>query len=135
MKRDEKDEKILSMLTSNSRASNVEIARAVDLTEGAVRNRIDHLIKNNSIKRFTIETSGGTYFGIVMLKAKHDVKKMMTEISESKLAKDAYEISGDYDGCVILEGMSLEEIDGKIDEIRKLNDVQDTKTFISFKRW
>lgn len=135
MKRDDVDDKILGMLKSNSRSTNVEIAKAVGLTEGAVRNRIDHLVKNKVISRFTIETSGASYFGIVMVKAKHETKKMMAEISEAKIAKDAYEISGDYDGCVILEGVSLEEIDKKIDEIRKLVDVQDTKTFISFKKW
>lgn len=135
MKRDDVDDKILGMLKSNSRSTNVEIAKAVGLTEGAVRNRIDHLVKNKVISRFTIETSSGTYFGIVMVKAKHETKKMMAEIQEAKIAKESYEISGDYDGCVILEGVSLEEIDKKIDEIRKLVDVQDTKTFISFKKW
>lgn len=135
MKRDAIDDKILGMLKSNSRSTNVEIAKEVGLTEGAVRNRIDHLIRDKIISRFTIETFGASYFGIVMVKAKHETKIMMAEIREAKVAKDAYEISGDYDGCVILEGSSLEEIDGKIDELRKLEDVQDTKTFISFKKW
>ncbi|MFH1521048.1 MAG: Lrp/AsnC family transcriptional regulator [Candidatus Micrarchaeota archaeon] len=135
MKRDGIDDKILGILKSNSKSTNVEIAKAVGLTEGAVRNRIDHLIKNKIISRFTIETSGASYFGIVMVKAKQETKKMMAEIQEAKIAKEAYEISGDYDGCIILEGVSLEEIDGKIDELRKLDDVQDTKTFISFKKW
>jgi DNA-binding Lrp family transcriptional regulator len=70
-----------------------------------------------------------------MLKARNETKKMMAEINESKLARDAYEISGDFDGCVIIEGNTLEEIDSKIDELRKLKDVSDTKTFISLKRW
>jgi DNA-binding Lrp family transcriptional regulator len=135
MKLDDIDDKILSMLKSNSRTTNVEIAKSVGLTEGAVRNRIDHLVKNKTISRFTIETSGASYFGIVMVKARHETKKMMAEICEAEITREAYEISGDYDGCVILEGISLGEIDKKIDEIRKLPDVQDTKTFISFKKW
>jgi DNA-binding Lrp family transcriptional regulator len=135
MRLDETDEKILSMLKQNARTPNVEIAKAVGLTEGAVRHRIDVLTKNGAITRFTIETSGGTYYGIVMLKAKAETKKMMADIGSAKIAKDAYEISGEYDGCLIIEGPSLEEVDEKIDKIRKIKSVADTRTFISLKRW
>ena len=135
MKLDDKDEKILSMLRKNARTSNVEVAKAVELTEGAVRNRIDHLVKDGVIRRFTIETSGGASYGIVMLKAKGETKKMMTELSSAGLASEAYEISGEYDGCAILEGATLEEVDAKIDAIRKLKSVADTKTFIPFRKW
>lgn len=135
MRLDDKDEKIIGMLRKNSRTPNVGIAREVGLTEGAVRNRIDHLVRDGVIRRFTIETSFGAYYGIVMLKAKGETKKMMAELSSSGLASEAFEISGEYDGCVILEGVSLEEVDRKIDKIRKLKGVLDTKTFIPFRRW
>lgn len=132
---DEKDKKIISILKENARTPNVEIARIVGLTEGAVRRRIENLIKNKIIERFTIETSGASYFGIVMVKAKNDTKKMMADISNAKIAKQAYEISGDYDGCFIIECQSLEEIDEKIDKIRKMKSVLDTKTFVSFRKY
>jgi len=135
MKLDDKDEKILSMLRRDARTSNVEMARAVGLTEGAVRNRIEHLVKGGVIRRFTIETSGGASYGIVMLKARGATKKMMAELSSAGLASEAYEISGEYDGCAILEGASLEEVDRKIDSIRKLKSVADTRTFIPFRKW
>ncbi len=135
MKLDDKDEKILGMLRSNARTPNVELARAVGLTEGAVRNRIDHLVKGGVIRRFTIETSAGAYYGIVMLKAKDETKKMMAELSTAGLASEAFEISGEYDGCAILEGASLEDVDRKIDRIRKLKGVADTRTFIPFRKW
>jgi len=135
MKFDEIDEEILSILKENARTPNVEIAKAVGLTEGAVRHRIEVLITNKIIRRFTIETSGATYFGVVMAKAKHETKKLMAEITNGKIAKESYEISGEYDACIIIEGSSLEEVDSKIDRIRKLKSVVDTRTFISFGRW
>lgn len=135
MRIDEKDEKILSMLKDNARTPNVEIANAIGLTEGAVRHRIDVLTKNGTITRFTIETAGAAYYGVVMLKAKQETKKMMADIGATKIAKDAYEISGEYDGCLIVEGSSLEEVDEKIDKIRKIKSVADTRTFISLRRW
>ena len=137
MKGDDKDALILSYLKKDSRTPNVEIAKAAGLTEGAVRSRIKRMVEDGMIARFTIETggSGASYFGIVMLKAKKETKAMMGEIARSSLAHAAYEISGEYDGCVILEGSSVEEIDRKIDCLRKLKGVADTRTYMSFKRW
>jgi Lrp/AsnC family transcriptional regulator of lysine biosynthesis len=133
---DETDRKIIELLKQNSRVSNVEIAKAVDLTEGAVRKRIEHLIANKLIKRFTIDVSEEQeMFAVVMVKAKHETKKMMADIAKLKIAKEAYEVSGDYDGCLILSGSDVRQIDYKIDEIRKLKSVSDTKTFISMRKW
>ncbi len=135
MRLDEKDEKILSILKQNARTPNVEIAKSLGLTEGAVRHRIEVLIKNKTIERFTIETSRASYYGVVMVRAKHETKKMMADIANAKIAKEAYEISGEYDGCIILEATSLDEIDQKVDRLRKLKSVVDTRTFISFRKW
>ncbi|MEK6979539.1 MAG: Lrp/AsnC family transcriptional regulator [Candidatus Micrarchaeota archaeon] len=137
MKLDDTDVHILSFLKQNSRISNVEIAKAVGLTEGAVRHRIEVLTASRAIERFTIETRGASasYYAVVMLKARADTKKMMAEVAVHKIAKETYEISGEYDGCLILEGASLTEIDSKIDRLRKLRSVADTKTFIVLKRW
>lgn len=134
MRTDEKDALILSLLRQNARLSNVELARKVGLTEGAIRRRIENLVKSKTITRFTIETRGGASFGVVMVKATKETKQMMEEIRSLSIAKDGYEISGDYDACVILEGANIEEIDAKIDRIRQLKSVADTKTFVSFRR-
>lgn len=135
MKLDEKDELILDILKRNARTPNVEIAKSVRLTEGAVRNRIEQLQKKGVIRRFTIDVSAGGFSGIIMLKARGETKKMMEEIHSSGIPKDAYEISGEYDGCAIVEGSSLEEVDSKIDRLRRLKSVADTRTFIPFRKW
>ena len=54
---DEIDEKIMTLLEDNARMTYVDIADKVGLSEGAVRNRIQNLVSNNVIKRFTIEKS------------------------------------------------------------------------------
>lgn len=133
---DETDSLILAELKKNARASNVEMAKKVGLTEGAVRKRIQHLVESGAIRRFTIELSASNeMFAVVMAKAKGETKKMLAEISGAGIPKDAYEISGEYDACIIISGASMEEIDKKVDAIRKCAEVADTKTFISFRRW
>jgi DNA-binding Lrp family transcriptional regulator len=70
-----------------------------------------------------------------MVKSKDETKRMMAAISELGICYDSYEISGEFDGCLILDGSSIEDIDNKIDKLRKISNVADTKTFVSFRRW
>ncbi|MFH1685088.1 MAG: Lrp/AsnC family transcriptional regulator [Candidatus Micrarchaeota archaeon] len=136
MKIDEKDQKILSLLKKNSKMSNIDISKKLGITEGAVRSRIKKLLDTKTIRRFTIDTSSSSVlFAVLMAKAKTETKKMMEDIHNLAVHFDAYEISGEYDGCIILEAENMEEIDRKIDLIRKLKSVSETRTFISFGRW
>jgi Lrp/AsnC family transcriptional regulator of lysine biosynthesis len=136
MKLDAQDERIIRMLKADARVSNVAMARAVGITEGAVRWRVRKLMESGTIRRFTVEVS--TQAGssaILMVKAKAETKKMMASIAALGLHRDAYEISGEYDACVILDGDSVEDIDRKIDRIRKLGEVAETRTYVSFGRY
>src|SRR3989338_199342 len=136
MKLDDKDKKIISLLRQNARVANTTMAKQVDLTEGAVRHRIDQLVKQGAIKRFTIDTSAESgFFAIVMTKARDDPKKAMREIIATRIPKEAYEESGDFDGCLIIEGESIEAIDDEIDKIRKLKSVSDTKTYVVLRKY
>jgi len=122
-------------LKKNSRTSNVEISKIIELTEGAVRHRIDRLLSDGVIERFTIDSKEKYQIAVVMVKAKAGTKLMMKEIKGLRISKDSYEVSGDYDGCLIIEGENLKDVDSKIDKIRKLKSVADTKTFIAMKKW
>ena len=134
--KDGKDRSMITLLTQDSRISNVELSRKIGLTEGAVRARIERLVKEGTIRRFTIETSeeAGS-LAIVMVKAKGNTKAMMKDIERLRLAQHSYEISGEFDGCLVIEGDGLEAIDRKIDLLRKLKNVHDTETFIVLKKW
>jgi DNA-binding Lrp family transcriptional regulator len=66
---DDTDAKILGLLRDNSRMKNTEIARHVGLTERAVRARIEKLVREGVIRKFTIETSPVGVEGIVLVGA------------------------------------------------------------------
>src|SRR4030095_2352289 len=136
MSLDDADRKMLEILSKDSRTSNVAIAKSLGLTEGAVRWRMKRLIDSGVIRAFTVEVAeSASNYAVLMIKAKGETKKMMSQIVSLGVHMDAYEISGEYDGCVILEGASMEDIDSKIDKIRKVKEVADTRTFITFRRW
>ena len=129
------DQKILAVLKKDSRTSNTSIAKQVGLTEGAVRARITKMLKQKVIERFTIEANEGKNFAIVMVNAKSSTKDVMRELAKLHISEHAYEISGAYDGCLIIEGESIDAIDEKIDQIRALKSVEDTQTFIVLRKW
>ena len=52
---DEIDLKILEILKVNSRTKYVEMAKMVNLTEGAVRRRVKIMHEEGVIRKFTIE--------------------------------------------------------------------------------
>lgn len=136
MKIDDVDRKIIQLLKLNARSSNVELAKEVNLTEGAVRRRIEQLLNTKIIRNFTIDVDEHEEnFAVVMVKARGETKKMMQDILSLNIVKEAYEVSGDYDSCIILKGQNLEDIDNKIDKVRHLKSVKDTKTFISLKKY
>src|SRR5699024_10839087 len=51
---DATDAKILRLLSENGRMSNAEIGRVVNLSRAAVRERVNTLVENGIIERFTI---------------------------------------------------------------------------------
>ena len=126
---DDTDVKILGLLRDNSRMKNTEIARQVDLTERAVRARIEKLVREGIIKKFTIETSPVGVEGIVLIGANigrtSAVKEKARQMSDS-----VFECSGDYDVAVRLRADSLDELNKRVDELRSFQGVVKTVTLI-----
>jgi len=125
---DEIDLKILKILKQNSRAKYVRIAESVGLTEGAVRRRIRALTATGIIKRFTVETAV-EFEGIVLVETMPTTTKNITSTIE-KIATRVFEVSGDYDVAALIQAFTMDELNRKIDEIRKLPGVQNTNTLI-----
>ncbi|RJS76920.1 Lrp/AsnC family transcriptional regulator [Candidatus Bathyarchaeota archaeon] len=125
---DEIDLKILKILKQNSRAKYVRIAESVGLTEGAVRRRIRALTATGIIKRFTVETAA-EFEGIVLVETMPTTTKNITSTIE-KIATRVFEVSGDYDVAALIQAFTMDELNRKIDEIRKLPGVQNTNTLI-----
>ena len=128
---DETDLKILRILRENSRIKYVQIAKKIGLSEGAVRRRIRKLLDENIIKKFTIETAAEVE-GIVLIKT--DPTKTGEAVSKiRKMADKTFEVSGDYDIAAFIQAYTIEELNKKVDEIRKLPSVLSTNTLIRMK--
>lgn len=126
---DDTDVKILNLLRGNSRMKNTEIARQINLTERAVRARIEKLTRERVIRKFTVETSPIGVEGIVLIDTNVGrttaVKEKARQLSDS-----VFECSGEYDVAVRLRADSLDELNKKVDELRAFPGVLRTSTLI-----
>lgn len=130
---DEIDEKILALLEENARMTYVEIGNIVGLSEGAVRNRIQGLVANKVIKRFTIEKSIShgiralTMIAVEPSVPTFEVSKKVNELDDVELI---YEVTGEYDIVMVSHGSNIESINKVIEDIRKIKGVEKTNTII-----
>lgn len=126
---DEIDTKIINLLRENARMKNTEIARHVSLTERAVRARIEKLLRDGVIKRFTVETKPVGVEGIVLIDTQVDKTPAVKEKAR-QMSDMVFECSGDFDVAVRLRADNLDELNRRVDEIRKLPGVNRTSTLI-----
>ncbi len=125
---DEIDRKILKLLKENARRSYVEIGNMVGLTEGAVRRRVKKLIDEGRILRFTIEVKDEVE-GIILIKTHPSRTKDVTR-KVREFSSKVFEVSGEFDIAVLLSASTMDEINGVVDEIRRIPAVINTNTLI-----
>jgi len=128
---DNVDLKILEVLKRDARTKHVKIAESVGLTEGAIRRRIKRLVEEGTIKRFTVETTA-EFEGIVLIEAEPTRTRNVTS-KIRMIANRVFELSGDYDIAALIQAYTMEEMNSKIDEIRKIPAVLKTDTLIKLK--
>jgi len=126
---DQIDATILDLLRQNARMKNVEIARRVHLTEGGVRVRINKMIKDGIIEKFTICTRGAEISGIVLIKTHLDQTRMIIRRLK-EISVNVYETTGEFDVAAEVVAERLEQFNRKVDDIRSFPGVTDTRTLI-----
>ena len=130
---DEIDEKVLDLLEENSRMTYVEIGNLVGLSEGAVRNRIQSLINDNVIKRFTIEKSikmGVRALTMIAVEPGVPTFEVSQKVNKLDGVEQIYEVTGEYDIVMVSHGINIESINKVIEDIRKIPGVEKTNTII-----
>ena len=124
------------ILREDSRTSFVEIAKVVNLSEAAIRRRVANLIKTGVISKFTIETNTGPQANAISLLSvnpRFPTSEISAKLRKMNGVDSIFEITGEYDIAVIVSGSNIAEINGTIDEIRKLSGIDDTNTVVVLK--
>jgi len=127
---DYKDEKILDILKENGRASFTEIAEEVGVSEGTVRNRVEGMKDEGVVEKFTVEVNEENNiesFVSVTVSTDRNFEEILKDMPEEI---EVYELAGDIDILAKISAKTSQQLNSKVDEIRKIEGVKDTNTYM-----
>ena len=95
----------------------------------------ENMVDSKAITKFTVEEGGGQPEALVLVSADSsiDTSKVSLKLTKLNGIKKIYEITGQYDICVIIQAPTINEINICIDDLRKISGVTDTNTVIILK--
>ncbi|MHA1252780.1 MAG: Lrp/AsnC family transcriptional regulator [Candidatus Helarchaeota archaeon] len=135
--KDELNLKIIKYLQKNGRDSYSNIAKQLGVSESTVRKRINKLVKNGIIERFTIvlnpeftEKSVIAFLTIVPLQSNTKIKELTEKIVSFPEVAEAFYMSGK---CGILAKVmvkNLKKLDELITKIRNLSGINEIESCI-----
>jgi DNA-binding Lrp family transcriptional regulator len=136
-KLDTLDTKILSILKEDARAPFTDIARALGLSEGAVRLRVKNLVESGVIKRFTVEMTENNPRAIVFIStsSKVPVPTIAKNVSTLSGIESVMEVAGQFDISAVVSGADVSSVNQCIDAIREVEGVQTTNTLFVLRIW
>lgn len=129
---DSKDRRIIEILKRDSRTSFVEIAKQLNLSEGAIRKRVRKLVELGIIKRFTVEVTEPSVKALILISSTPAIPnpKIAQEIRNIRGVEWVYEVTGQFDIAVLASGPDIAYLNKVIDEIRSLSGITHTNTLI-----
>lgn len=127
---DDLDRDILDILRRDARLPYTEIADRVDTSEGTVRNRVDRLIADGVIERFTVATRTGNVKAMIEIAVDIDVDThaLATEMADWGSVDFVWQVSGEEDIVLVVDAADTGGVNALITRARELEEVIGTKT-------
>ena len=127
---DDLDREILTILRRDSRTPYTEIADRVGTSEGTVRNRVERLVDEGIIERFTVATRTGNVkamveIGVAVDVDTDDISGRMADWSEVDFV---WQVSGEEDVVAVADTADTGTLNEMITRARELDEVVSTKT-------
>ncbi|WP_339104653.1 Lrp/AsnC family transcriptional regulator [Haloterrigena salinisoli] len=127
---DDLDRQILDILRRDSRTPYTEIADEVGTSEGTVRNRVERMMDEDVIERFTISTRTGNVQAMIELSVAVDVdtKAVSERIAEWDEVDFVWMVSGEQDVVLVVDAADTRGVNDLITKARDQEEVVSTKT-------
>lgn len=127
---DDLDREILGLLRRDARTPYTEIAETVGTSEGTVRNRVQHLVEEGVIERFTVATRTGNVRAMVELDVDVNVRtrELSARLAEWDAVDFAWQVSGEADVVLVVDVADTTSLNALIQRARDLEEVVSTKT-------
>ncbi|MFT4882331.1 MAG: DNA-binding Lrp family transcriptional regulator [Natronomonas sp.] len=127
---DDLDRAILGILRRDARTPYTEIAGEVGTSEGTVRNRVEQLVEDGVIERFTVATRTGNVKSMVEVSVDVDVRTdgLTERLAEWHQVDFVWQVSGEEDIVVVVDATDTAALNDMITRVRELDEVINTKT-------
>jgi len=136
MELDELDKKILDHLEKDSRVSYTALAKKLDISDVAIKKRIDKLIDNGVIERFSISIDnkklGMPLKAFILVKLlPAEASQIHEELKKMRNVTRIFPTLGSYDAILELTCKDIDELKSLTDEsIGNLHGVTDIRTLV-----
>ena len=127
---DDLDRQILDILRRDSRTPYTEIADEVGTSEGTVRNRVERMMDEDVIERFTISTRTGNVQAMLEIGVAVDVdtKAVSERMAEWAEVDFVWMVSGEQDIVLVVDAADTRGVNDLITKARDQEEVVSTKT-------
>jgi DNA-binding Lrp family transcriptional regulator len=137
---DDLDQRLIAELRNDARKSATLLAKRLGVSRGTIQNRIDRMVDDGRIQRFTLqlgptlEESQVSAFTLVRAKV-DDGRAVHLALRKVSGVLEVATLSGAFDFVVELRAGSLAQMDGILDQIRAIPDVAETQCHIRLSRF
>ncbi len=127
---DELDREILDILRRDARLPFTEIAEQVGTSEGTVRNRVDRMVEEGVIERFTVAAQTGNVKAMIEIAVDVDVdtQAVAGEMASWTAVDFVWQVSGEEDIVMVVDAVDTARVNELITQAREMSEVIRTKT-------
>jgi len=124
---DELDRAILAELKTNARTPYTEIAERVGTSEGTVRNRVEGMLDDGVIERFTVTARTGNLRAMVEIDVAVDVdaRALSAEFAEWQDVDFVWQVGGERDVVLVVDAADTDRLNDIISRARERSEVRD----------
>ena len=129
------DEKLLSILKTNARASISDLARMLNLSRSTVQSRMLKLEETGVIKGYSVDYCEDYLTSMVSAHVSIKVMQKLTtktnlELKQIDAISQLYAISGEFDLIAVVQAQNLEKLSHLLDDIGNLDGVERTTSSV-----
>ena len=134
-KMDTLDRRLIALLGENSRTATSEISRRLGVSRSTVQSRIERLMRDGLIERFTVELGAEYESRLVEAHVLIKVDQAHTGTAHAGLRRIAqvtaiYAISGEYDMIAVIAAESTVELNRLLDSVASLDGITRTNSSV-----
>ena len=129
------DRKLLALLRQDARVSVTTLAGALSVSRATVQSRLDRLVQNGIIQRFTIDVDASVdaelVRAIMMIELQGELSNsVIAALGRIREISSLHTTNGNWDLIAQIEAYSLPEFDKVLRQVRQISGVLNSETNI-----